>query len=127
MATWYLRAKRYDEAQSPLTRLLEIEPAHPRALFLQDVLERARRTGADPSAALDRRNGPPRPSVLAITLVSCALALALALGVVEPMASAFGLALVMAAMTIHGARLRSAPTTSGGDVLPGGSEPTTDA
>lgn len=120
MATWYLRAKRYDDAQSPLTRLFELEPAHPRAKFLQDVLERARRTGADPSAALDRRNGPPRPSGLAITLASCALAIALALAMVEPMASAFGLALVMAAMTIHGARLRSAPTTSGGDVPPGG-------
>lgn len=118
MGTWYLRAKRYDDAAAPLARVLELEPEHPRAKFLLDVLERARRTGADPSAALDRRNGPPRPSGLAMALAAVAISIAAVLHFVEPMASAFALSMVIAGLTIHGARLRGAPTSSGGETPP---------
>lgn len=125
LATWYLRGKRYDDAEGPLERLLAIDPAHSRAKFLKDVMEHARRTGADPAAALDRRNQPPRPSALAIIVASIALGLSVALGWVEPMASAFALAMVMAGLTIHGARLRDAATSSGEEDPPAGGEPPT--
>ena len=115
MATWYLRAKRYDDAQSPLTRLLELQPAHVRGRFLQDVLDRARRTGADPAAALDRPAEPPKPSAFAVIGVCLGMAFATFVGVAfDEMVGACVWAGLLAAVIVHGARMRGVPSGEAG-------------
>lgn len=107
-----LRQSRFDRAEEPLKRALELDPGNRRAGWLLEVLERCRTTGADPASALSdlplEDSDPAKgPGNLALLGMAFAASLALAVHTQEAMAGTFLLAIVLVAMILHGARQRS--------------------
>ncbi len=110
------RLGRYEEALAPLSRALEIEPGDPRTRWLFELIERKRRTGADPSAELaafrsSAASEPlpaPRPSTTAVALVALCLAASLVIvGRVDEMAGTFSVSLTLLAVILSSARMRA--------------------